>query len=140
MLVIHFWKGGVGMASEEDRRAILKLGESWGEAMRGRDIARLLSLVTDDVIFMPANMPSVEGKKAVAAMFRDFFDNFSVDQEFAPEEIQVGGDWAFIRGQDAMTLRPKQGPAIRVEARGISIAQRGEDGVWRFARGITNSR
>jgi uncharacterized protein (TIGR02246 family) len=124
---------------QDDRRAILRLGKMWEEAMRRQDVSALLELVTNDVLFMPPNMPSVRGKAAVAEMFRVFFSNSTVDQTFNPEEIQIGGNWAFARGQDVMTIVPRDGgPPVRAEARGISILHRDADGAWRFARGMTN--
>jgi uncharacterized protein (TIGR02246 family) len=125
---------------EEDRRAILRLGKAWEEAIKRQDVNALLDMVTDDVLFMPPNMPTVQGKAAVAEMFRIFFATSTVDQTFNPEEIQIGRDWAFARGQDVLTITPRAGGTpVRVEARGISILRREKDGIWRFARGMTNT-
>lgn len=125
--------------SERDRQAIQQLGRDWAEAVHHRDVDRLLDLVTDDVVFMPANAPSVVGRAALEQSYRAFFAGFEASQVFAPEEIQVGGDWAFVRGTDTLEMKPLAGgDAVVVTARGISILRRVEDGSWRFARGITN--
>ena len=125
---------------ERDREAIRQLGQEWVEAVHHGDVDRLLDLVTDDVVFMPANAPSIVGRAAVAQAYRATFAAFEVDQTFAPEEIQVGGDWAFVRGTDAIEMKPRAGGSpIVVTARGISILRRVGDGSWKFARGITNT-
>jgi uncharacterized protein (TIGR02246 family) len=128
------------MIYEEDRAAIRRLGEEWSAAMRAKDVDRLLTLVTDDVVIMPSNMPSVVGKNAVGEMLRAFFACFLVDRTITPEEVQVGGDRAFARWRDSLTLRLiSGGPPISVQARGVSILHRDTDGTWRFARSITNT-
>lgn len=65
--------------------------------MNDRNIDRILDLVTDDVVFMPPNALSIIGRTALEQTYREFFAKLEVDQTFAPEEIQVGGDWAFAR-------------------------------------------
>ena len=125
---------------ERDRAAIQELGQDWVEAVHRGDVDRLLDLVTDDVVFMPHNAPSIVGRAAVEQAYRAVFAAFEVDQTLAPEEIQVGGDWAFVRGTDAIEMKPRAGGAsVVVTGRGISILRRVEDGSWRFARGITNT-
>ena len=72
-------------------------------------------------------------------MYRSFFAQFSVGQTFAPEEIQVGGDWAFGWGNDTLTLTPVAGGLpIQLRGRGLSIMRRQPDGSWKFARGMNN--
>ena len=125
---------------ERARQAILQLGQDWVEAVHHRDVDRLLHLVTDDVVFMPANAPSIVGRAAVEQAYRAFFAAFEVEQTFAPEEIQVGGDWAFVRGTDTLEMKPLAGGGpVVVRGRGISILHRVENGSWKFARGITNT-
>ena len=125
---------------ERDREAIRQLGQDWVEAVHRGDVDRLLDLVTDDVVFMPHDAPSIVGRAAVEQAYRAVFAAFEVEQTFAPEEIQVGGDWAFVRGTDAIEMKPRAGgDPIAVRGRGISILRRAEDGSWRFARGITNT-
>ncbi len=124
---------------ERDRAAIQQLGRDWVEAVRHGDIDRLLNLVTDDVVFMPHNAPSIVGRGAVEQGYRAVFAAFEVDQTIAPDEIQVGRDWAFIRGTDVIEMKPRAGGApIVAKARGVSILRRVEGGSWKFARGITN--
>ena len=123
-----------------DRESIQQLGQDWVDAVHHGDVDGLLDLVTDDVVFMPANAPSIVGRAAVEQTYRAVFAAFEVEQTFAPEEIQVGGDWAFVRGPDALETRPSAGgDSIAVRGRGLSILRRVEDGSWRFARRITNT-
>ena len=125
---------------ERDRQAIQELGRNWEEAVRRKDVDLLLELVTDDVVFMPGNAPSVVGRAALKQAYGAMFAGFEFEQSFAPEEIQVGGNWAFVRGTDTLEMKPLAGgDPVVVRGRGISILRRVEDGSWKFARGITNT-
>lgn len=125
--------------SEDDREAIRRLGEEWGAAVEAKDLDRLLNLVTDDVVFMPHGAPSIVGKQALRETYLALFARYSIKQTFAPEEIEIGRDWAFARGSDLITLVPLDGsPPAVIRARGISILRRDKDGAWKFARGISN--
>ena len=59
---------------ERDRQAVQELGRNWAEAVRRRDVDRHLELVTDDVVFMPANAPAVVGRAALEQAYRAIFD------------------------------------------------------------------
>jgi ketosteroid isomerase-like protein len=50
------------------------------------------------------------------------------------------GDWAFCRGRESVTATPWDGgpPVTLAGRRALSILKKGEDGIWRFARGISN--
>ena len=75
------------------------------------DVDRLLDLLTDDVVFMPHNAPSIVGRSAVEQTYRAVFAAFEVEQTFVPEEIQVGGDWAFVRGSSTCNIASATGTA-----------------------------
>jgi uncharacterized protein (TIGR02246 family) len=127
--------------ARDDREAIRKLTEEWLAAVQAKDVARLLEMVTDDVIFLPASMPPIRGKAAVEAMYQSFLPQFRrVEQAVSIEEVEVAGDWAFSWGTDSLVLEPQDGgETIRRRGRGMSILRRQADGSWKFARGINNS-
>lgn len=50
----------------------------WLAAEARKDIGKLLTLVTDDAVFLPTNSAPVVGKQAIEAMYRTFFDQFDV--------------------------------------------------------------
>ena len=52
----------------------------------------------------------------------------------------IAGDWAYCRGREHFTATPFDGgpPVVVSGRRALSILRKGEDGIWRFARGISN--
>jgi uncharacterized protein (TIGR02246 family) len=126
-------------AQHDDVRAIRELTEAWIAAVRAKDLERLLSMITDDAVFLSASLGPIRGKDMVAALYRESFAKYDIDQTSVFEEIEVTGDWAYAWGTDVLTLTPRDGGAqVRRRGYGLSILQRQADGSWRYRRGINN--
>jgi uncharacterized protein (TIGR02246 family) len=125
-----------------DRGEIERFTAEWNAAMKAKDVERLVSMVTEDVVFLPPGFPPIRGRQAVEAMYRSFFPQFSrVEQEAVSEEVEVMGDWAFAWGLESIVLVPQSdGTPIRMHGKGLSILKRQADGSWKCARAINNSQ
>jgi uncharacterized protein (TIGR02246 family) len=96
------------------------------------DLATVLSLMTDDVIFMvPGRKPF--GKEAFAAA-SEGMKNLRIEGTSAIEEIQVLGDWAYLRNYIEMTVSPPDGKPVRRSGYTLTILRKEHDGRWRLAR------
>ena len=76
----------------DDERAIRQVVDTWMNATRTGDLQTVLSLMTDDVIFMVAGREPF-GKKEFAAG-ADSLEDTRIDGASDIVEIQVAGDWA----------------------------------------------
>ena len=116
----------------EDERAIRDMIKTWMDANRAGDTATVLGLMTDDVVFMvPGEEPF--GKDAFAAASRGMND-VTIDGTSEIVELQVLGDWAFIRNRIAMTVTPPEGDPMRRSCYTLTLLQKGDDGRWRLGR------
>ena len=52
-------------------QAIHQFTEDWPAATKAKDINRLIDMVTDDVVFLPAGLPPIRGKEAVRGMYQN---------------------------------------------------------------------
>lgn len=115
-----------------DEISIRQVVETWMAASTSGDLARVLELMTDDVVFMvPGQEPF--GKQA----FSDASASMAgTKMEGASEivEIQVLGDWAFIRNRIDMTATPPGGAAVRRSGYTLTLLRKEPDGKWRLAR------
>jgi uncharacterized protein (TIGR02246 family) len=128
------------MAEGKEEDAIRKTLKAFTDAVSREDYAAVLDMITDDAVFWTANYPALKGKAAMKAAY-DGLAAYRVHQEFDVEEIQVCGEWAFVRGYENFTLDPKDLNGKRLEIKGrraISILRRQPDGSWKTARGMTN--
>jgi uncharacterized protein (TIGR02246 family) len=116
----------------DDERAIRNLVEMWMSATRAGDVATVLSLMADDVIFMvPGQKPF--GKEAFAAA-SDSMKNVRFDGRSDIEELQVLGDWAYLRNHIDVTITPEGGSASRRAGYTLTILRKQADGRWVIAR------
>lgn len=113
--------------------------DAWIAAIAARDAESLRPLLTDDYeVWAHGVEPFVGPDVAVAAMAAALERN-RVEQSFEPIETVIAGDWAFERGIERIEVTPLDGGPMRsASQRALLILRRGDDGRWRFARGMTN--
>jgi uncharacterized protein (TIGR02246 family) len=116
----------------DDERAIRELVATWMAASKAGDVATVLGLMADDVVFMvPGREPF--GKEAFASASHSMKDvNFEGSYDI--REIKVLGDWAYLRNYITVTVTPAQGEPMRQAGYTLSILRTQPDGKWVLAR------
>lgn len=118
--------------SDDDEAEIRRVVETWMTASRNGDLATVLSLMTDDVVFMvPGQEPF--GKDAFAAASKSM-SGAKLEGTSDILELRVLGDWAFIRSRIDMTITPAGGSGIRRAGYTLTLLRKDSDGRWRLAR------
>jgi uncharacterized protein (TIGR02246 family) len=117
----------------DDECAIRNLVSTWIDATKAGDIETVLSLMADDVIFMaPGQKPF--GKEAFA-LASEGMKGASFEGRSEIQEIQVFGDWAYLRSHLEVTVTPPNGAApIRRSGCTLSILRKTAAGDWVIAR------
>lgn len=115
-----------------DEAAIRDVVETWMQASRDGDLDTVLGLMTDDVIFTVVGREPF-GKEVFAAASRGM-NGMTIEGTNEIVELQILGDWAFIRNRIAMTVTPPEGDPVRRSGYTLTLLQKGEDGRWRLAR------
>ena len=116
----------------DDERAIRNLVDTWMAASKSGDPATVLSLMTDDVVFMvPGQEPF--GKEAFAAISKRS-TGVNIDGKAETVELRVLHDWAFIRNRLQMTITPPGGTPMRRSGYTLTLLRKCSDGRWRITR------
>jgi uncharacterized protein (TIGR02246 family) len=116
----------------DDERAIRSLVDTWMAATRAGDVQTVLSLMTDDVVFM------VPGKKPFGK--EEFGDaaqgmtNVRLDARSDIQELAVLGDWAYLRNYIAMTVTRDGAAPVHRSGYTLTILRKQPDGKWLLAR------
>jgi uncharacterized protein (TIGR02246 family) len=115
-----------------DEGAIRELVDAWMDASRRGDTATVLDLMTDDVLFMtPGREPfGKEQFRAAAESMR----GVALDGRSDIQEIQLLGDWAWIRNHIDLTITPEGGEPVHRSGYTLTILRKCEDGRWRLFR------
>jgi len=96
------------------------------------DLGTVLGLMTDDVIFLvPGQQPF--GKAEFASASTRMKD-IKIESVSDIEEIQIAGDWAFLRSHIDMVVTPPSGGPVHRSGHTLTIMRKGDDGKWRLTR------
>jgi uncharacterized protein (TIGR02246 family) len=116
----------------DDDRAIRDLVATWMSASRSGDMQTVLSLMTDDVVFMvPGREPF--GKQEFAAMSQGMKD-VRVEGSSEIRELEVLGDWAYLRSYLQVSVTPPGGNSVKRTGYTLTILRKQPDGRWLLAR------
>jgi uncharacterized protein (TIGR02246 family) len=116
----------------DDERAIRELVENWFAATMSGDIETVLGLMTDDVIFMvPGREPF--GRQAFAEASKGMKD-VRFDGKSDIVEIEVLGDWAYLRNHIDLKMTPHGGVPVHRRGYTLTILRKELDGKWRLSR------
>src|SRR5438270_3843324 len=114
-----------------DAQAICDLVETWLAASKAGDLATMLSLMSDDVIFMvPGQEPF--GKDAFAAASSQM-KNVHIEGSSEIQEIKVLGDWAWMRNRLKVTVTPPDGKPMTRSGYTLTILRKHDNGKWVIA-------
>jgi uncharacterized protein (TIGR02246 family) len=117
----------------DDERAIRDVVATWLAATRAGDFATVSSLIAEDAVFMvPGETPF--GKTAFMAGSEGFKPaHFEATGNI--EELQILGDWAFIRNHLDVTMTPRgNSQSVRRTGYTLTILRKEPDGKWVLAR------
>ena len=113
----------------DDERAIRGVVEQWLAASQSADLDTLLSLMTEDVVFLvPGREPF--GKQQFAAACAAM-KHVKLVAAGKMAELQVLGNGAHLRNHLDISLTPTHGTAVRRSGYTLTILSKAADGRWR---------
>jgi len=118
-----------------DEREIRDLVNHWMAATRDGDVKTVLDLMTDDAVFLTpgrAPMTRTDFAKAAQAQAGGKAPKFDGHSEIL--EVQLMGDWAFMRSRLRVTATPPDGSPPTVRDGHVLTVLRKEGGRWKLAR------
>lgn len=121
---------------QNDEEEIRQLVATWMNATKNGDVKTVLELMSDDVVFLVAGQPPMIGKSAFAEAAKAQASHGPVQFDSTSEiqEIEVFGDWAFMRTNLTVTITPPGGAEPMTRAGHTLSVLRKENGRWLMAR------
>jgi uncharacterized protein (TIGR02246 family) len=115
--------------------SIVAVREAWLSAVRDRDVERLGSLVTEDVVVVHGNGRCVCGRDELKADFRKGFEAFSMEQSVSSPQVVVRGRWAFeISEVETMVTPHREREPKHVHSTAVVALNQQSDGSWKVGR------
>jgi ketosteroid isomerase-like protein len=123
-----------------DEAAINALREREALMVASGNADSMLSVYTDDVKFLPANEPMVDGAAAARQWIEATFAQIGMAPKYSSSSITISGDMAVDRYSGTLTITPRAGGAPMTETiKGIHVLRKGADGSWKIAQDTWNS-
>ena len=117
-----------------DEREIRTLHSIWIDAVNAGDLARLLTLVAEDVVFLtPGQAPF--GREGFSSNFRTAHQQMRICCTSELEEVVVVGEIAYTRSRDALSVTPREGrKAAQLAGHRMTVYRKQRDGRWLLSR------
>lgn len=121
---------------KQDEQEIRQLVTTWMEATKAGDIDTVLSLMTDDVVFLVTGRPPMIGKPAYAEAAQPPSGHVAPQFDGTSEiqEIRVLGDWAYMWTKLTVVVTPSGGAPAMTRAGHTLTVLRKQNGKWLLAR------
>jgi len=119
---------------DDDERQIRAVHSIWIDAVNAGDLTRLLTLVTDDVVFLnPGQAPS--GRAGFSTNFSGALRRARIKCISELEEVVIAGEVAYTRSRDALSVTAHDGEeAMQLAGHRITVYRKQSDGRWLLAR------
>jgi uncharacterized protein (TIGR02246 family) len=123
------------MSAQSDEQQIRELVSTWMAATKAGDIEKVLSLVSDDVVFLIPGQPVMrKAGFAAASRAQAEKDAPKFDGTSEIQEITVLGDWAFMWTRLSVVVTPPGGgPSVTRAGHTLSVLKK-HNGKWVLAR------
>ena len=122
------------MASDE--REIHTMHSIWIDAVNTSDLASLLTLVAEDVVFLTPNQAPFD-QKGFSSNFMTAHQQMQICCTSELEEVVVVGEVAYTRSRDTLSVTPRAGGhAAQLAGHRMTAYRKQSDGRWLLSRDV----
>ena len=117
-----------------DEQAIREVHSTWIDAVNAGDLARLLVMTTDDVVFLNPGEEGL-GRDEFSTKFSAAHQQLRICCVSELMEVVIVGEVAYTRSRDSLTVSPRAGgEESRLAGDRMTIYRKQPDGRWLLAR------
>ena len=114
-----------------DEQTIRDLMDTWLSATTAGDLQTVLTLMSDDAIFLVPGQPPMQGKRAFADAFQAMVPVVRIEATHENREIEIHGDIAWCWSHLNVTITPRIGGQVsRRSGHTLSILRKEPEGNW----------
>jgi len=119
---------------QADEQALRDHHAVWMAAVNAADVARLLPMMTEDVVLLNPGGPPI-GREGFQAALLGGHAQFELRCDSELQEVVVVGDLAYTRCRDTLSLVPRAGgDTVALAGHRITVYRKQADGRWLLAR------
>lgn len=115
----------------DDEQAIRNLIATWHRATAAGDVATVLTLMSEDVVFLSPGRPPARGREAFGKGLRELLDNVRIESSGEVQEVRVSHGLAYAWTHLSVTVVPKSGGNVmRRSGDALTIFRKQPAGNW----------
>src|SRR5215472_17043229 len=119
-----------------DEHTIRTVHSAWIDAVNAGDLARLLTLVAEDVVFLTPGQAPV-GREGFSSNFMAAHQQMRICCTSELEEGVVVGEVAYTRSRDTLSVTPRAGgKEAQFAGHRMTVYRKQRDGRWLLSRDI----
>ncbi len=117
-----------------DERAIRQAHSTWIAAVNAGDLACLLTMMADDVVFLNPDQEAV-GRDEFSSRFSAAHEQAQINCVSELQDVVVVGEVAYTVSRDSLTVAPLAGgAAAQLAGDRLTVYRKQADGCWLLAR------
>jgi uncharacterized protein (TIGR02246 family) len=116
-----------------DEQAIRAAVQAWMQASADGDLARVLALIDDEVVFLGPGRPPMR-KAEFEAASKAMAGKVGIEGTSDIQEVRVAGEWAYVWTQLAIAMKAGDGVPVHRSGPGLSIWRKKPGGGWLIYR------
>jgi len=125
--------------TDDEVKAIKKLGEEFFAGVNAGDLDRRMSTMDPGVVIMPPDRPPIVGKEEVRRLSQNYSATYEEKCSLSYDEVESVGDWGFARATVTAMRTSKSGGGVeKLSMKNLWIVKRQADGEWKFWRIMFN--
>jgi uncharacterized protein (TIGR02246 family) len=118
-----------------DETAIRKVVETWHRATGDNDVATVLRLIAEDVVFLVPERPALRGRAGFAQGLTELLKTHTIHSSGEIREVKVSGDLGYCWAELTVTATPLDGSSAKVQkGPALSIFRKESSGAWVLIR------
>jgi len=124
-----------------DEAALKNLDAEWSKAAGAKDVEKTASYYSDDVLVLPPNMASIQGKQGARAMWQGMFSvpGFGGGWKVSKVEVARSGDLAYLTGTYELSETDPSGKPSTDKGKYLEVWKKQPDGNWKCVIDMFNS-
>ena len=124
---------------EKDEAVLRALKKEMFSTFRHNDLDGFLSIMSDNIVFMPPNMRTLYGKESIRQLVGPWFETLNMRHEVVKTEIEIGTDLACVMSDYKDSFWPKSGgEKTMMDNKGLYTFKRVNDETWVMTHCIWN--
>ena len=117
-----------------DERTIREVHSTWIDAVNAGDLACLLRLMADDVVFLNPGQAPI-GRDGFSPGYSAAHQQARINCVSELEDVVVVGEVAYTLSRDSLSVTPRAGgEAMQLAGHRITVYRKQTDGRWLLAR------